>query len=176
MDISDYEERNRRQCAAEAIEPGSTVRSGDTIGCWEKGDHPYGQADPCPFCGETQDYTSFWYNGPGSPPSYTFTCGDCGAMGPHSMGDGHGDHVGARRDAIAQWNQRLLPKPTEGKRDVSASDPSQVDTATLFRSAQRDLARVSTLMWDAYEVLCEAKATMTELERRNPPNSTAPKT
>ncbi len=51
-----------------------------------------------------------------------------------------------------------------------SADPSQVDSATLFQSVHRDVAKVSTLLWDAYEMLREAKATITELERRNQAN------
>jgi hypothetical protein len=102
----DESERLRLRREAETADPGSTLRGGDFLGIWDKGDHPYGQPEPCPFCCEPVEYTALWYNGYGPPPSYAVCCGHCGAQGPTSQGAERGDHLGARRDAIEQWNRR----------------------------------------------------------------------
>jgi len=47
-----------------------------------------------------------------------------------------------------------------------ASDPTAVDTATLIASAYRDLAAINTKLWDAAEMIREARATLGELARR----------
>lgn len=73
---------------------------------WAEGEHPYGVPAECPHCSQKQDFTSFYYNGYGPPPSYVFTCGHCGACGPHSRGRERDDHFGARQDAVRQWNDR----------------------------------------------------------------------
>ena len=99
-------ERIRLRREAETADPGSTVNPGDYLGVWARGVHPYGKPQPCPFCAEEVDYTSLWYNGPGSPPSYALCCGNCGAKGPISEGRERGDHVGAREDAVQLWNNR----------------------------------------------------------------------
>lgn len=66
--------------------------------------------DPCPFCGEgfDRETAEFYYNGPGSPPSYMVTCGWCGAYGPHGHGRERDDHYGAKEDAIRLWNSRTV--------------------------------------------------------------------
>jgi hypothetical protein len=89
---------------AETNHQGSLRRPGDYIGEWEEGDHPYGKASPCPFCKEEQNYTTIWYNGPGSPPSYAWCCCSCSAQGPTSSGTGRGDHYGAIMDARKLWD------------------------------------------------------------------------
>jgi hypothetical protein len=91
---------------AETNSRGADLRCGEYVSQWDEGEHPYGQPDPCAFCGEEQNFTELWYNGPGSPPSYSVTCGHCGAHGPTSRGMGHGDHYGAILDAIKLWNRR----------------------------------------------------------------------
>jgi hypothetical protein len=85
-------------------ERGQRLSPGDEIGEWPKGEFPYGMAKACPFCRAEQYYTAFWYNGPGSPPSYAWHCGNCGAQGPTSAGLCRGDHYGAMLNAVEKWN------------------------------------------------------------------------
>lgn len=49
---------------------------------------------------------------------------------------------------------------------MASSDPSQVDTPTLIRSARHDVEQAMSLVWDAHKWLTEARATVAELERR----------
>lgn len=92
------------QLVAETNAAGLRLTPGDYVDDLGEGVHPYGKPAACPFCRERQDWTTLWYNGPGSPPSYTFVCGSCGAQGPHSHGFERGDHWNARIDAVTQWN------------------------------------------------------------------------
>ena len=85
----------------------------DYVSEWAEGEHPYGDPAPCPHCGERQNFTELYFNGPGPPPSYVFACGHCGATGPHGYGRERGDHYGARQDAIVKWNQRTPAKAIE---------------------------------------------------------------
>ena len=62
------------QLIAETNLRGETLRCGEEVGLWEEGDHPYGKASPCHFCEADQTYTNLFYNGPGSPPSYAWSC------------------------------------------------------------------------------------------------------
>jgi hypothetical protein len=101
-----YLARIARERAADEQKPGSTLNCGDYIGVWEQGEHPYGQPNDCPFCKAEQGYTSFFYNGPGRPPSYAFQCGNCGAQGPTSHGGKTADQIGARIEAVELWSQR----------------------------------------------------------------------
>lgn len=92
------------QVIADTDAHGAKLRAGVYLDDWDEGVHPYGKPDPCPFCRSPQDWTILIYNGPGAPPSYIFSCGSCGAQGPHSHGFERGDHWNARVDAIDQWN------------------------------------------------------------------------
>lgn len=84
---------------------GADLSCGEHLGLWNKGDHPYGKPDRCPFCGEEPEYTSLFYNGSGPPPQYAFVC-TCGAQGPCGEGAERGDQIGARFDALKVWNTR----------------------------------------------------------------------
>ena len=61
--------------------------------------------EPCLFCGKEQDADSFYYNGPGPPPSYAVECGWCGARGSCGTGRRRDDHEGARDEAVKIWNE-----------------------------------------------------------------------
>ena len=107
----------RDRLMAETNARGERLRCGDYLGEWEEGDHPYGKAGPCPFCKAEQNYTNLYYNGPGSPPSYAWACGECGAQGSISSGRFHGDHYGAILNAVELWNL-ASPQPHEDSNHV----------------------------------------------------------
>jgi hypothetical protein len=58
--------------------------------------------------------------------------------------------------------------------DRLSDDPSQVDTATLFKSARNDLGLAMARLNEAYRLLQAANATLWELENRAKKNRPAP--
>ena len=55
---------------------------------------------------------------------------------------------------------------------MSTSDPSQVDTATLLKSLQRDVAEAQVCTHQAHRWLQAASATIWEIQRRLNPDNT----
>jgi hypothetical protein len=45
---------------AETNSRGADLRCGEYVSQWDEGEHPYGQPDPCAFCGEEQNFTELW--------------------------------------------------------------------------------------------------------------------